>query len=479
MGIWTKKSLAEFVDEDEKHGKRLHRTLTTFDLVMLGIGCVIGAGLFSVTGIAAAENAGPAISIAFVLAALGCLFAGLCYSELAAMIPISGSAYSYAYASMGELIAWIIGWDLVLEYAIGAGAVAISWSAYAVSLLRDADIQLPTALIASPWQVVHLHGHDDTNGLINLPGAFIIIAVSLLLIRGVKQSSIANAIMVFIKVSIAIIFIAVGAFYVNMDNYTPYIPANTGTFGSFGWSGILRASGVLFFAYIGFDSVSTTALEAKNPQKSIPRGILGSLFICTIIYILFSIVLTGLVNYKDLGVAAPVALAISYTPYPWLQWLIKLAILAGLTSVILVLLLGQSRIFYAMACDGLLPNIFAKLHPSFRTPWICNLILLFAVSAMAAFVPLSVISHTTSIGTLLAFSIVCGGVIILRYRHPEQHRPFKTPFFPWVPICGIVTCVGMMLSLDAMTWARLMGWLLIGMVIYLSYGRKHSNERFK
>lgn len=474
MGLWTKKTLEMFVKDAEVQGRGFHRSLSTFDLIMLGVGCVIGAGLFSITGIAAAENAGPAISIAFVLAAFGCLFAGLCYSELAAMMPISGSAYSYAYASFGEFVAWLIGWNLILEYAIGSGAVAISWSAYLVSFLHDMGINLPSAIVASPCQLANVAGHEEAAGWINLPAAFIITAISLLLIRGIRQSAVINSIVVFIKVSIALIFIAVGAFYINTDNYTPFIPENTGEFGSFGISGIFRAAGVVFFAFIGFDSVSTTALEAKNPQKSIPRGMLGSLLICTIIYIMFSFVLTGLVNYKELNVAAPVALAIAKTPYPWLQWLINLAILAGLTSVILVLLLGQSRIFYAMATDGLLPSFFAKLHPTFRTPWVCNLILMVAVSAMAAYVPISVISHITSIGTLLAFIIVCSGVIILRYRHPERPRAFKVPLFPFVPLCGIVTCLIMMFSLDIMTWARLISWLLIGCLIYFMYGRHHS-----
>ncbi len=474
MGLWSKKLLSEFTLDKQIQGKGFNRALTTFDLIMLGIGCVIGAGLFSITGIAAAQNAGPAIAISFVLAAFGCLFAGLSYCELAAMIPISGSAYSYAYASLGELVAWIIGWDLILEYAIGASAVAISWSAYAVSFAKDLGILIPECFSASPWQIFSLSGDRFCYGAANIPAACIVIAISLLLMRGIKQSSIVNTVFVMIKVTIALIFICVGAFYVNVENYSPFIPENTGVFGEFGLSGILRASGVLFFAYIGFDSVSTTAFEAKNPQKSVPRGILGSLFICTIIYILFSIVLTGLVNYKELGVAAPVALAISKTPYPWLQWLIKLAVLAGLTSVMLVLLLGQSRIFYAMASDGLLPKRFTQLHKEFKTPWVCNIVLLIGVSLIAAFVPITVISHTTSIGTLFAFVVVCAGVIILRVRHPDHPRTFKVPLFPYIPLLGIATCLLMMFSLDIMTWVRLFIWLAIGLVIYIAYGRKHS-----
>ncbi len=470
MGMWTKKSLTEFTSHQDK----LRRTLSTLDLILLGIGCVIGAGLFSITGIAAAQNAGPAIVIAFVLASIGCAFAGLCYCELATMIPVSGSAYSYTYASMGELPAWLIGWSLVLEYAIGAGAVAISWSAYALSLLEEIHIYLPPQIMASPWQAPLLANGGVNSGYINLPAILVIVAISLLLIKGIRQSAAFNAVIVSIKVAIALVFIAVGAFYVDPANYVPFIPENTGTFGAFGWSGILRASGVLFFAYIGFDAISTTALEAKNPQQTIPRGILGALAICTVIYIAFGFVLTGLVNYKELNVAAPVALAISKTPFPWLQILVKLAVLAGLTSVILVLLLGQSRIFYVMASDGLLPPYFARLHPVYRTPWICNLILMVLVSALAAFVPIDVISHMTSIGTLFAFVLVCASVMILRYRHPEYPRPFKTPLFPWVPLLGIFTCAGMMAFLGSDSWLRLIAWLLIGLAIYFGYGRKHA-----
>lgn len=469
MGIWTKKSIKELQEHStpEGHPAALKRVLGAWDLILLGIGAVIGAGLFSITGIAASENAGPAITIAFLIAALGCCFAGLCYSELASMIPISGSAYTYAYATMGELVAWIIGWDLILEYAIGSATVSISWSAYVISLLQDFNIHLPVSLIASPWQPVQLPDGTFAYGMINVPAFLIVMLISFVLMRGIKESSMVNAIIVLIKVSVALLFIGLGAFYINYDNYHPYIPENTGEFGHFGISGIFRAAGVLFFAYIGFDTISTAAQETKEPQKNIPIGIIGSLAICTVIYVLFAFVLTGLANYKDLNVAAPVALAISKTPFFWIGWLIKVAIIAGFTSVILVMLLGQSRIFYAMSRDGLLPRWFSEIHPKFHTPWHANLILMLFVGLFGAFAPLSWVGHLTSIGTLLAFIIVCGGVLILRLTHPEIKRPFKVPYSPMVPILGILTCLAMMLSLGSDNWLRLAVWLLVGLIIYI------------
>ena len=479
MGLLTRKSLKDLQGPRDEEGLHLKRAMTTTDLLLFGIGAVIGAGLFSITGIAAAENAGPAIVIAFIFAAIGCAFAGLCYSELATMIPISGSAYTYAYASMGELPAWMIGWTLILEYAIGSATVAVSWSAYVVSFLHDFGIYLPINLVASPWQAVHLPDGGVGQGMFNFPALLIVTAISLLLIRGIKQSSLVNIIMVTIKVTTVLVFIAVGAFYVNTDNLVPFIPENTGEFGHFGWSGILRATGVLFFAYVGFDAISTISMEAKNPQKSLPKAILGALFVCTLLYVLFSLVMTGLVNYKELDVAAPVALAISYTPFPWLQLLIKLAILSGLTSVMLVLLLGQSRIFYVMACDGLLPKYFATLHKSYSTPWLANLILMVFVGLIASFAPISLIGHMTSIGTLCAFAMVCAGVIVLRYTHPEFPRPFRAPFFPYVPLLGMGTCLTMMVALDVESWLRLLIWLGVGLVIYFTYSRRHSKIKMK
>lgn len=466
MGMWSRKPVHQSTTDSLEGPVQLHRHLGAFQLIMLGIGCIVGAGLFSITGIAAADNAGPGIILSFVISAIGCAFAGLCYSELAAMIPVAGSAYTFAYAALGEFIAWMIGWTLILEYAIGAAAVSISWSGYVVSLLEGIGVHLPPEVAASSWQL--------DGGSINIPALFIIAAVTGILMMGIRESAFINSIMVVIKLSVVVVFICLGAFYIKPENYTPFIPENTGSFGSFGWSGVLRASGVLFFAYIGFDAVSTASQEAVRPQRSVPIGILGSLAICTVIYILFSFVMVGLVHYSDLDVAAPVAVAINHTPYPWLQGLIKLAILTGLTSVMLVTLLGQSRIFYAMALDGLLPKAFSALHPKYRTPWFSNLIVMGFTGLIGAFVPIKVLGHITSIGTLLAFSIVCAGVLVLRYKEPDIHRPFKVPFVPYFPLMGIFVCGLMMFSLNLETWIRLLIWLILGASVYFLYGRRHS-----
>jgi APA family basic amino acid/polyamine antiporter len=393
------------------------------------------------------------------------------------MIPIAGSAYTYAYASMGEFLAWVIGWSLVLEYAIGAATVSISWSAYLISVLQDFGINLPTQLIASPWQPVLMPDGSSAFGIINLPAMLIISLVSLFLIRGIRESALLNAIMVFIKVTVVLVFIAIGFFYINYDNYVPFIPTNTGNFGEYGWSGIMRAAATVFFAYIGFDAVSTAVQETKNPQTAVPIGILGSLLICTVLYILFAFVMTGLVKYTDLNVAAPVALAIEKTPFPWLIGLTKLAILAGLIAVMLVFLLGQSRIFYIMARDGLLPGLFSEIHPRYQTPWKSNLVLMAFVGLFGAFAPLSMVGHMTSLGTLLAYAIVCAGVMVLRYTDPDHPRPFKVPFVPLVPLVGIALCLLMMISLGLENWARLLIWLVIGLVIYFCYGKHHSHTR--
>lgn len=473
MGFWTRKTIAELEAQSLEGHHQLKRTLGSFDLVMLGVGCIIGAGLFSITGIAAAEHAGPAIVIAFIIASIGCALAGLCYGELAAMLPIAGSAYTYAYATMGELAAWIIGWDLILEYAIGASTVSISWSAYFVAFLQEFGINLPSAILASPWQPVSLPNGTFEYGYINLPALAIICLISWILIVGIKESALFNALMVIVKVSVVLVFIGVGFLYINTDNYVPFLPPNTGHFGEFGWSGVLRAAGILFFAYIGFDAVSTAAQEAKEPQKSVPIGMLGSLGISTVLYILFGLVLTGMVPYRELNVAAPVAHAIDKTPYAWLQGLIEIAILAGLTSVMLVLLLGQSRILFSMARDGLLPKVFSQVHPHYHTPWISNLFLMGLSGLFGAFAPLWVVGSMTSIGTLLAFVIVCLGVLILRYVEPDLPRAFKTPLVPYVPIAGIIVCLGLMAALGLETWIRLIAWLVIGLAIYFYYGRFH------
>ncbi len=478
MSLFTVKPLSRILAESESGEHTLKRTLGPTSLVALGIGAIIGAGLFSLTGIAAAENAGPAIALSFVFAAIGCAFAGLCYSEFSTMIPIAGSAYTYAYATMGEFLAWVIGWDLVLEYAVGAATVSISWSAYVVSLLHQIGINLPPYLIASPWQPVQLPNGELVHGLINLPAMFIIALVSGLLVVGIKESANVNAVMVMIKVVVVILFIGVGVWFIKGSNYVPYIPENTGKFGEFGWSGILRAAGVIFFAYIGFDAVSTAAQEAKNPQKDMPIGIIGSLIICTVLYVAFSTVMTGLAYYTEFkGAAAPVAVAIGHTPYTWLGALVKLAIIAGLTSVILVMLLGQSRVFFSMSRDGLLPKLFSDIHPKFRTPWRSNILLMLFVSLFSAFAPISMVGHMTSIGTLFAFVIVCAGIMIMRKTQPDLKRPFRTPWVPVVPILGILVNALMMYGLGWENWLRLFVWLVIGLAIYFGYGLWHSHLR--
>jgi basic amino acid/polyamine antiporter, APA family len=472
------KSLEDLKVQAEE-GHTLKRVLGPWNLVSLGIGAIIGAGLFSLTGIAAAENAGPAVVLSFLVAALGCAFAGLCYSEFATMIPIAGSAYTYSYATMGEFIAWIIGWDLVLEYAVGAATVSISWSAYVVSFLHDFGIHLPPQLLASPWQPVQLPDGSLMYGVINLPAVLIVVGVSIVLMRGIQESARANAVVVILKVTVVIVFILVGLRYIQGANYEPFIPVNTGEFGSYGWSGIMRAAGVIFFAYIGFDAVSTAAQEARNPQRDMPIGIIGSLVVCTILYVLFAFVMTGLVHYTELNVAAPVALAIDQTPYQWLKPAVKFAIIAGFTSVILVMLLGQSRVFFAMSTDRLLPRIFSDIHPTFRTPWRSNLLFMVFVSLFSAFAPIGVVGHMTSIGTLFAFVIVCAGVLVMRRTRPEVHRPFRTPLVPLVPILGILVCGALMYSLGWENWLRLLAWLVLGLVIYFAYGIKNSRVQAK
>jgi len=478
MGLLTTKPLSRIQAESEGGAHTLKRTLGPGSLVALGIGAIIGAGLFSITGIAAANYAGPAIALSFVLAAIGCAFAGLCYSEFSTMIPIAGSAYTYAYATMGEFLAWVIGWDLVLEYAVGAATVSISWSSYVVTVLHNLGIYLPPYLIASPWQPVQLPNGQLVHGLINLPAVFIICAVSTLLMIGIKESANVNAVVVVIKVAVVLVVIGVGIWFVKGANYTPFIPENTGKFGEFGWSGVLRAAGVIFFAYIGFDAVSTAAQEAKNPQKDMPIGIIGSLIVCTILYIAFSVVLTGLANYRDFkDAAAPVAVAIANTPYLWLHPLVNLAIILGLTSVILVMLLGQSRVFFSMSRDGLLPRIFSEIHPHYKTPWRSNILFMVFVSLFAGFAPISVVGEMTSIGTLFAFVIVCAGIMIMRKTQPAVPRPFRTPWVPLVPILGILVNFAMMFGLGWTNWARLFVWLAIGLCIYFGYSRYHSRLR--
>jgi len=473
MSLFSLKTIDQAMRESEGENQ-LRRTLGPFSLIALGVGAVIGAGIFTLTGVAAANFAGPAIVISFVLAAIGCVFAGLCYSEFSTMIPIAGSAYTYAYATMGELIAWIIGWDLVLEYCVGAATVSIGWGQTLVALLHTFGIDLPAKFIASPFQPIRLADGTMVRGIINLPAVFIVVVVSVILIVGIRESAGINTIIVFLKVSVVVTFIAIGWKYMSPVNHTPFIPVNTGHFGNFGWSGIVSGAGVIFFAYIGFDAVSTAAQEAKNPKRDMPLGIIGSLLVCTVLFILYSYVLTGVVNYKDLNVAAPLSLALLKIPIPWLSVAMNLAVLAGLTSVMLVMLLGQSRVFYSMSHDGLLPALFSSVHPKFRTPWRCNLVLMLFVGLFAAFAPIAVVGEMTSIGTLFAFVIVCAGILIMRRTQPSIPRPFRTPWVPLVPILGILTNLFLMSGLGWTNWARLIVWLAIGLVIYFSYSRKHS-----
>ena len=474
MSLFQTKSLKHIMTESESGDHKLERSLGASQLVALGIGAIIGAGLFSLTGVAAANHAGPAVALSMVVAAIGCAFAGLCYSEFACMIPVAGSAYTYAYATLGEWLAWIIGWDLVLEYAVGASTVSISWSAYVVSLLRDFGIVLPAQLVAGPFEPVKLPDGTMVQGIINLPAVFIVVCVSMLLILGIQESARANSIIVVIKLTVVLVFIGLGWMYIDKSNYTPFIPASEGV-GRFGWTGIMRAAGVIFFAYIGFDAVSTAAQEAKNPQRDMPIGIIGSLAVCTVLYILFAVVLTGIVNYKELGVAAPVAVAVDRTPYAWLKMLVKFGIISGFTSVILVMLLGQSRVFVSMSRDGLVPKVFSDIHPKFRTPWRSNLLFCLFVAPFSGFLPLSIVGEMTSIGTLFAFVIVCAGILVMRKTQPNAPRPFRTPLVPLVPILGIGWNTLMMYFLGWDNWLRLGIWLLIGQVIYFGYSRQRSH----
>lgn len=479
MNLFVKKTAEELLQEAENDGGRgLKRVLGPFGLIALGVGVIIGAGLFSVTGIVAGAHTGPAIVISFALAAIACALAGLCYAEFASMIPVAGSAYTYSYFTMGELVAWIIGWDLVLEYAVAAVAISISWSKYFCIMMSDIGYALPTELTACPAE----------GGAFNLPAAILVIILSLILMRGTSGSSKFNDLMVTLKIAVVLAFIGIGFKYINTDNLTPFIPANTGVFGEYGWSGILRGAAIVFFAYIGFDAVSTAAQETKNPRRNMPIGIMGSLIVCSVLYMVFSLVMTGVVNYKEYIGAdsiAPAATAVAHMgevgangtivpAFPWLNRGIIVAILLGYASVVLVMMMGQSRVFYSMSKDGLLPPLFSHLHKRYHTPARSNLLFMVLISILAGIIPPSVAGEMTSIGTLFAFSLVCLGVIVVRRTQPNAPRGFKTPFVPWVPAAGLVCCIGMMLFLPAETWIRLVMWMLIGIDIYSFYGIRHS-----
>lgn len=485
MSIWKKKSITQLLSEASESEKGMKRTLTAWSLVALGIGAIIGAGLFVRTATAAAQNAGPSVTIGFIVAAIGCALAGLCYAELSSSIPISGSAYTYTYATMGELLAWIIGWDLILEYAVGAATVGIAWSEYLNNLLVNV---LHTSPIPYEWCHSPLQVSDaGVSGIINLPALFIVAVISLLLIKGTQESAFVNGLIVVVKVSIVVMIIVFGWSFVHPENHTPYIPEPSiftdehGVDHHFGGIlGILGAAGTVFFAFIGFDAVSTAAQETKNPKRDMPIGILGSLAICTVLYILFAHVLTGLESvefFRTSGKEASVANAITSamgSGYQWLAQFVTVAILFGFTSVILVMLLGQSRVFYSMGKDGLLPQAFGDLHSKFKTPYKANLVIMVIVGLFAAFIPGDIVGDMTSIGTLFAFILVCISVIVLRKTNPDMPREFKTPLVPIVPILGVLVCLAMIYGLGWTNWLRLIGWLIIGLVIYFGYSKKHS-----
>ena len=477
VGLMARKSVSDIIASGEAEGRSLAKALGPFSITAMGIGAIIGAGIFVLTGTAAAHFAGPGIMLSFVVGGIACAFVGLCYAELAALLPVCGSTYTYTYATLGELAAWIIGWDLVLEYAMGASTVAVGWSGYVVSLLHNVGIDLPLAFATAPGTQVKLADGSAVAGIVNMPAALIIGILTAMLMLGTKESARLNNIMVAIKLSVVLAFILLGVGFIHTANWHPFIPDNTGEFGHFGWSGVLRGASVVFFAFIGFDAVSTCAQEAKRPQRDMPIGILGSLVICTILYIVVSAVLTGLVPFAELGVPDPIAKGVDVIGVGWFSVLIKLGALVGLTTVILVLLYGQSRIFFTMSNDGLLPPLFSRVHSRLRTPYLSQLMIGIIVAVVAALTPIDILGEMVSIGTLFAFVLVCGAVVYLRHSDAEVARPFRVPNVPWVPLLGIVFCLLLMVGLPLVTWMRLIIWLVIGLVVYFGYGSRHSKLR--
>jgi APA family basic amino acid/polyamine antiporter len=488
MSLWATKSVAALRAQADDVGEHaLKRSLGPLNLTTLGIGAIIGAGIFVLTGQAAALHAGPAVPLSMILVGIACAFAGLCYAEMASAVPVAGSAYTYSYATMGELVAWIIGWDLVLEYAAGAATVGVGWSGHLVSLLAQLGIVLPETLTRAPtaWctaanvqDAVAGCAHSGLNltgAFINAPAVFIVALMSTILVIGIKESATVNNFIVILKVAIILLIVFVGLGHINPANWKPFIPANTGEWGTFGVSGVLRGAGLVFFAYIGFDAVSTAAQESRNPQRDMPIGILGSLAICTVLYVVVAAVLTGMVPYQELNLPAPMAYAMEKIGAPtWVRLMVDVGAVLGLASVILVMLLGQSRVFYSMSRDGLLGKWAGSVHPKYRTPYLSTIFTGIAVGLATGILPLQLLGQLVNIGTLLAFVLVCVGVLVLRKTRPDLERPFRTPWVPFVPIMGILCCAGLMMTLPMDTWLRLLVWLLIGFAIYFGYGKKHS-----
>ncbi len=500
VNIFAKKDLRAVIAESQGETGGLKRALGAFNLITLGVGAIIGTGIFVLTGPVAATTAGPAIVLSFVIAAIACAFAGLCYAEFASLLPIAGSSYSYSYTTLGEVVAWIIGWALILEYGFGAATVAVGWSGYIASFLQDLGVHVPPAVAGAPGtQMVLYHGHWEratalaarlhlnvaalphVQARFDLMALIGILLMTAVLFKGIQESANLNTAIVVLKVSVLLIFIGLGAefLFAHWSAYTvnwhPFIPKNAGAFGEFGWSGVLRGAGQIFFAYIGFDAVSTAAQEAKNPQRDMPVGILGSLVVCTILYILVAVILTGLVPYTHLNVPDPVAVGIDVTGVRWGSFLVKIGAIGGLTSTMLVMLLGQTRVFFTMAHDGLLWSWAGKVHPRFRTPYIVTIVVGLCVALLAASLPISTLDELTSVGTLFAFTVVCAGIWVLRRQRPELERPFRTPWVPFVPIMGMVVSLAMMVSLHALTWKVFIAWLIAGLIVYALYGSRHSH----